>query len=116
MEPEHATQKTLTQWSEEILEWCERKGWNRSIVLGNVMCNLHTEISEACEEIRNEHSVGEIYYSEGDKPEGFPIALVDLIIRVLHIFAYYGIDPDQRVRKKMEYNKTRAYRHGGKIF
>lgn len=97
----------------EIYQWAEEKGWNRNLVLGNMIANLHTEISEAWEEIRNGHTQRELYYVDG-KPEGFGIELADLIIRVLHIAALYDLDMEALIELKMVYNKTRPYRHGGK--
>ncbi len=41
-------------------------------------------------------------------------ALASLIVGVQHMAAHYGIDLDAAIEAKMEYNKTRPYRHGGK--
>ncbi|GHU66537.1 hypothetical protein FACS1894184_04760 [Clostridia bacterium] len=49
------------------------------------------------------------------KPEGVAVELADAIIRILDYCAYVGIDIDSVVREKMEYNKSRPYRHGGKL-
>jgi NTP pyrophosphatase (non-canonical NTP hydrolase) len=118
----------MNEWAEKIYEWCEQKGWNKDLVLGNMIANLHTEISEAWEEIRNGHAPQEVYYPiipesltgddtllvQSKKPEGFPIEIADLVIRVLHLCKVYGIDIDKMVELKMAYNETRSYRHGGK--
>lgn len=48
------------------------------------------------------------------KPEGVPSELADIIIRVLDMCGWYGIDIEAAVAEKMEYNETRSYRHGGK--
>jgi len=104
----------MNEWSKEILDWCERKGWNKDLVLEKSLMNCHSELSEAWEEIRSGHGVTEIYESEGGKPEGFPVELVDTIIRLLHLCAYYKFDVDELVAYKMAYNEKRPYRHGGK--
>jgi NTP pyrophosphatase (non-canonical NTP hydrolase) len=48
------------------------------------------------------------------KPEGIPTELADIIIRTLHVAAYYGIDIAGAIADKMVYNSQRPYRHGGK--
>jgi len=118
---------TIKEWQEKVYEWCERKGWNGNLVLGNMIANLHSEISEAWEEIRNGKEVNEVYYNKDDslaytsgigwvksKPEGFPIEIADLVIRVLHLCEWAKIDLEEMIKLKMEYNETRPYRHGGK--
>jgi NTP pyrophosphatase (non-canonical NTP hydrolase) len=52
---------------------------------------------------------------EHGKPEGIPIELADVIIRICDTCGQYGIDLDRAIRLKMEYNKTRPYKHGKKI-
>lgn len=48
------------------------------------------------------------------KPEGVASELADVIIRVLDYSEQKGIDTIRVMLQKMEYNKTRGYRHGGK--
>ena len=112
--------KTLLDWCQVVNEWCERKGWNRSLVVGNMVCNLHSEITEAWEEVRNNHSIEEIYFTVDKdgllKPEGFPIELADEFIRIFHIFGHFGGLPmlEFCLNLKMQYNEQRPERHGGK--
>ena len=106
--------KGLNRLGQEIYESCEKKGWNENLVLGNMLVNVHGEVSEAWEEIRNGHAVTEVYEVHG-KPEGFPIEMADTIIRILHICANYKIDIEGAIEAKMRYNETRPYRHGGKV-
>ena len=49
-----------------------------------------------------------------EKPEGIAAELADVIIRVLDYCAYAGIDIENVLEVKHEYNKSRPYRHGGK--
>ena|SRR5690349_5610647 len=74
---------------------------------------IHSEASEALEEWREGHDFKEIYYKE-TKPEGIPIELADIIIRVLDVCAHHDIDIEEAVWKKMAYNLNRSYRNGGK--
>lgn len=92
-------------------------GWHdepRSV--GDLICLMHSELSEALEEYRNGHGPQEIYYNEQkpSKPEGIPIELADCVIRIFDFCGLYDIDLEQALRIKMEYNATRPFRHGGK--
>lgn len=82
---------------------------------------LHSEISEAHDEMRDGHAMDETYYSETDlslvkKPLGVPSELADIVIRVAELAQEAGIDLNKIVIEKMKYNKTRPYRHGRKGF
>jgi NTP pyrophosphatase (non-canonical NTP hydrolase) len=59
-----------------------------------------------------------MYYGEcnykNSKPEGIPAELADCIIRILDYCGKEGIDIEEAVKIKHQYNKTRPYRHGGK--
>jgi len=61
----------------------------------------------------------ELYVGEGlsilsNKPEGIPSELADIVIRVCDMCGWYGIDLEAAIKEKMEYNKNRPYKHGGK--
>ncbi len=42
----------------------------------------------------------------------FPDELADTMIRIMDLSAAYNIDLEWYIRAKLEYNKTRAHRHG----
>lgn len=106
-----------------------RGWWNKPSEFGTSLALVHSEVSEALEEWRNNHPLTEVYWKHpgtdslclaippcpSSKPEGVPTELADVIIRVLDICAYHGIDIDESVRIKMEYNVTRPQRHGNKL-
>lgn len=104
---------------------------------------IHSEISEALEEIRSGHDPLEIYYStkkkiDADsetvsrhayqaydtdgvgkiplrKPEGFIIELADAVIRIGDLVFLLGGDLESAIQEKHEYNRTRPYKHGKKF-
>ncbi len=92
-----------------------------------ILALIHSEVTEALDELRIGRGKSEVLY-EGQpgfwsttqselypKPVGFPTELADVIIRTLDAAAFYGIDIDKVVREKIEYNKTRTYKHGKKF-
>lgn len=75
----------------------------------------HSELSEALEAYRNGEPPFYVRTTpEGYKPEGIAVEMADCIIRILDWFGYIGIDPSSIIEKKIEYNRKRPYRHGGK--
>jgi NTP pyrophosphatase (non-canonical NTP hydrolase) len=87
---------------------------------------MHTELSETLEEVRNGRDYREIYKqtipsTDGmpphstNKPEGVPIELADVIIRILDTAAEYNIDLESAINAKLIYNNSRPFRHGGKL-
>ena len=73
-----------------------------------------SEVSEAFEKVRNHHAMTEPYYSEKGKMEGVPRELADVVIRVMDLAEYYGIDLEKVIAEKHAFNKTRPFKHGGK--
>lgn len=88
--------------------WDEERGFPEILAL------VHSEVSEALEEYRNGREATEIYFGDNGKPEGIPIELADVIIRIFDYCGYARIDIDAAITQKHEYNKSRPYRHGGK--
>jgi NTP pyrophosphatase (non-canonical NTP hydrolase) len=91
----------------EIHAYAVEKGWwinDRKIP--ELLCLLHSEISEALEGYRNN-------IKDGDKG-CFNEEIADLVIRVWDMCAALNIDIVKEVNKKHEFNLTRSYRHGGK--
>ena len=92
----------------------EKGWWDEERSLGDQFSNFHAEISEAWEEYRSGSGVAEIYF-EGAKPCGLPIELADVLIRIFDTCGKYNIPLEDALRIKLGYNKTREYRHGGKL-
>ncbi len=98
------------------------KGWwpnGEAVGTNEVLAKLaliHSEVSEAVEEVRTGRSLHSIYEGGGDppKPCGFAIELADAVIRIMDLCGALGIDLERCMRQKIEYNETRSFRHGGK--
>jgi NTP pyrophosphatase (non-canonical NTP hydrolase) len=127
---------SLNGLRDEIHKNARVHGWHdEERSFGEIISLCHSELSEALEEYRKGKNYDEIYYTcDGDdkcpadwcmfenknkcpikKPEGIPIELVDCIIRILDFCGHAGIDIEEAIRIKHNYNLTRPYRHGGKI-
>jgi len=100
----------------EAFDTATQNGWHdepRSF--GDLIALCHSELSETLEEIRNPDCVlTRMYYREDGKPEGVPAELADVVIRIGDMCGLYGIDLERAIREKMDFNKKRPYRHGGK--
>jgi NTP pyrophosphatase (non-canonical NTP hydrolase) len=91
-------------------------GWHDDKrTFGELIALCHSELSEALEEHRAGVDYTEEYTDPVLKPCGIPSELADVVIRIADMCGLYGIDLDDAVKKKMEYNKKRPYRHGGKV-
>lgn len=99
----------------EAGETAQSKGWHdkpRSVP--ELLCLMHSELSEALEEFRKGLPLHEIYY-EGSKPCGFLTELADVVIRIGDMCWQLDLDLEKALELKLAGNKLREYRHGGKI-
>lgn len=88
--------------------------WDEDRPVPEAIALMHSELSEALEEYRTGHAPNHTYYFAG-KPEGIPIELADVIIRIADFCGRHSIDLEQALVEKMAYNKSRSKRHGGKV-
>lgn len=72
---------------------------------------VHAEVSEAAEELRELRLK---QWEDGGKPEGMVIELADVVIRVMDLCGYLGLDLEEAMWVKSTYNTTRGHRHGNK--
>ena len=96
---------------------------------------MHSELSEALEELRGGREANETYYVQGrgtgghpyilpgipnpkflPKPEGVPSEMADVVIRVLDFCGANGIDLEAMILEKLEFNASRSRMHNGKKF
>ncbi len=104
----------LNELAKEIHSNARAHGWwDEPRTMGEVIALCHSELSEALEEHRAGRA--DVWYGMGGKPEGVAVEMVDCLIRILDWFGMKELDLDEIVRKKHEYNKSRPYRHGGKL-
>lgn len=111
---------TIEALIEEAHRTALEKGWwdkGRARPIGEQFANFHAEISEAWEEYRKGTSISEVTTDEHGKPEGFTVELADVFIRIADTIGAYGLTDVfcLALQRKMLYNKTRPWRHGGKV-
>ena len=114
---------TLNSLAKEIhMNAVEHGWWEEEPSFGEIVALCHSELSEALEEYRAGRSmewsvpivVNENPLEFESKPEGIAVEMADCLIRLLDWFGKEGLDVDRIVQEKMDYNKTRPYRHGNK--
>lgn len=107
---------SLDDYIKESYFTADDKGWHDvkpERTFGDLIALCHSELSEALEEYRKGNSTFKIYF-KNKKPEGVPIEMADLLIRVFDMCMHLEIPIEKALKIKMDYNKTRSYRHGGK--
>jgi len=97
---------TIKEWQEEIHKYAIDKGWwNEPRPIPELLCLMHSEISESLEAYRAGFP---------DTWDNFKEELADLVIRVMDTCEALDIDLEKEINKKHQHNLTRPYRHGGK--
>lgn len=106
--------KTINDLVKEVYENAKDKGWHESPRSAlEIHMLIVSEVAEATEAVRS--NLLPILFTESGKPEGEAIELADAVIRIMDYFGSKGWDLQQAIDIKHEYNKTRPYRHGGKV-
>lgn len=89
----------------QAYETAKSKGWHdEERETGTMLALIHSEVSEALEADR-----------KGDT-ELFAEELADVCIRIFDLCGLKNINLEAAILEKMEYNKLRSYKHGGKLY
>lgn len=116
---------SLKTMQKEILEANQANGWfDEERTVGDDIALLHSEVSEMFEAYREqgledvtairEPGSWEDQTQGPPKPEGFGSECADVLIRLLDTCERRGIDLQAEYERKIAYNRTRGYKHGGK--
>lgn len=113
-EDEVGKPKTIEEMQDEVRKVNYDLGWTpNDLTFGDCMALLHSEVSEALEAYR-EIGVSERTRDNG-KPDDVGSEFADVFIRLLDDCDKYGIDLRREFERKIAYNRTREWRHGGKL-
>ncbi len=106
----------VSAWNDlqkEIHDNAKEKGWwEKERNDGELLALIHSEISEALEGLR----AGNPPDDKVPQHSSAAVELADAIVRIMDMAQARGWDVAQALVDKVAYNKTRAYRHGGKKF
>jgi len=132
-----AEKRTLTALRDEAYDNAKAHGFHDvSRTVGDAMMLITTEVAEAFEAYREGGKLNEMLYEalpgyppnpaglerksqspDGRlyKPVGVPSEMADIIIRVLDFCGEHAIDIERITLEKMAYNRSRPFKHGGKV-
>jgi len=108
--------KSIREWQQEVHALAIEKGWyegksaSPTEILSRLMLVV-TEIAEAAEEVRSGRGLLALRALHAGKPEGFSIELADAVIRILDLAEWIGVDMDDMMQMKHNFNRTRPARH-----
>ena len=96
------------------------KGWRkaepsfgRGRSFGEDVALLHSEVSEMLEAYREWGCLDPT--EDGGKPEGIGSEMADVLIRLLDMAFEYQVNLGEEFWRKVDFNATRSFRHGGKL-
>lgn len=81
-----------------------------SLQFSRRLLHINREVSEA-HDLHHQGYAPDAEWSVGEKLEGIPIELADIVIRVVDMAETYGIDLGSAIARKMKYNESRPYLH-----
>lgn len=90
------------------------KSWPKEAAVMTLLALIHTEVSEAVEDVRSGKSLDSFYYEDG-KPVGFASELADIALRLFTLCGFLGVDLESAIKAKQQHNATRPYLHKKKF-
>lgn len=91
---------------QEAYETAKEHGWHdEPREMGTILCLIHGEISEAMEADRRREGWDRVTEE-----------LADACIRIFDLCGSLNLNLEKAILEKMEFNKTRPYKHGGKAY
>ena len=110
-----AEEKTVSVMTRKAFQIALEKGWHDQgkPSWAEHLVNIHGEVSELWEAFRR----GKLHH-QCEKDADMTCAeeeLADIVIRCMHVAAQNEIDLEKAILTKHEFNRTRPYRHGGKV-
>lgn len=104
---------TIKELQQRCYDQAKELGWTeKEIPIPEQIALIHSEASEALEAYRNKEPIS--WLDNNNKPQGIGSEFADIIIRIGHYAELNGIDLDFEINRKLTYNMTKGYRHGGK--
>jgi NTP pyrophosphatase (non-canonical NTP hydrolase) len=117
----------LNELAKEVHQNAKSKGfYDKEKNIGEMLCLVHSEVSEALEADRknlyttgtietiNSFVIDEMFVTDfkiGVK-DTFEDELADIMIRVMDLAAFKGINLEEHIKAKMRYNSLREHKHG----
>lgn len=98
---------TINEMVNQAYQTAVEHGWHdEDREFGTIVALMHSELSEALEAFRK---------SPEDKMwDDITEEFADVVIRIFDACGKYGLNLEQAIINKMEKNKNREFKHGGK--